>query len=604
MSTATVGMLLVFFIILVAFILFVTEPVPIDVTAIGIMVMLIILGPWTGVSPQEGVSGFSNPATLTILAMMILSEGVRRTGAIQRLEKIVASLTGESEHKQLGATVGLVGPLSGIINNTAAVAVLLPMVSDLAHENGTSPSKLLIPLSYASMAGGMLTLIGTSTNLLASDVAGRLATDYPSLHTFSMFEFTHLGLVVFLVTGVYLLTIGYWLAPSHVTPRSTLETAQKEEFLTEVIVGEQSPFVDSTIREALEAVDLEANVTQLIRDGDYHREPKLSMTIREGDTFTIRLTEDAVRTLHGIEGVEFVPEVTPPGGFDALGPGETLVEIVVTAGSDLVGETVESSRFQNRYQTAVLAIRRGGETAYERFPEYHIRPGDLLLIESDPDTVDRLADDPNVIVAGELALQQFRSSKLPIAVGIVLSVVGVAALGILPIMVAALGGVPVMIVAGIIKPAEAYDAVQWDVIFLLAGVIPLGKALSETGGADLLGMLVVSTADFLPVIAVLGLFYLLTAAVTNLISNQASVVLLIPVAVDAAAQLNANAFAFVLAVTFAASTAFISPVGYQTNLFVYGPGGYEFSDYIRVGGPLQVILAVVTTLGIAVFWGL
>ena len=597
-------MLLVFFIILVAFILFVTEPVPIDVTAIGIMVMLIILGPWTGVSPQEGVSGFSNPATLTILAMMILSEGVRRTGAIQRLEQIVASFTGESEHKQLGATVGLVGPLSGIINNTAAVAVLLPMVSDLAHENGTSPSKLLIPLSYASMAGGMLTLIGTSTNLLASDVAGRLATDYPSLHTFSMFEFTHLGLVVFLVTGVYLLTIGYWLAPSHVTPRSTLETAQKEEFLTEVIVGEQSPFVDSTIREALEAVDLEANVTQLIRDGDYHREPKLSMTIREGDTFTIRLTEDAVRTLHGIEGVEFVPEVTPPGGFDALGPGETLVEIVVTAGSDLVGETVESSRFQNRYQTAVLAIRRGGETAYERFPEYHIRPGDLLLIESDPDTVDRLADDPNVIVAGELALQQFRSSKLPIAVGIVLSVVGVAALGILPIMVAALGGVPVMIVAGIIKPAEAYDAVQWDVIFLLAGVIPLGKALSETGGADLLGMLVVSTADFLPVIAVLGLFYLLTAAVTNLISNQASVVLLIPVAVDAAAQLNANAFAFVLAVTFAASTAFISPVGYQTNLFVYGPGGYEFSDYIRVGGPLQVILAVVTTLGIAVFWGL
>ncbi|MEF8977096.1 MAG: SLC13 family permease, partial [Halapricum sp.] len=542
--------------------------------------------------------------TITILAMMILSEGVRRTGAIQRLKKIVASFTGESEHKQLGATVGLVGPLSGIINNTAAVAVLLPMVSDLAHEHGTSPSKLLIPLSYASMAGGMLTLIGTSTNLLASDVAGRLATDYPSLHAFSMFEFTHLGLVVFLVTAIYLLTVGYWLAPSHVTPRSELETAQKEEFLTEVIVGEESPFVGLTLQEALEAVEFEANVTQLIRDGDYHREPKLSMTIREGDTFTIRLTEDALRTLHGVEGIEFVPEVTPPGGFDALGPEQTLVEIVVTAGSDLVGETIESSRFQDQYQTAVLAIRRGGETAYERLTEYRIRPGDLLLIESDPDTVDRLADDPNVIVAGELDLQQFRSSKLPIAVGVVLSVVGMAALGILPIMVAALGGVLVMIVAGIIKPAEAYDAVQWDVIFLLAGVIPLGRALSETGGADLLSTLVVSTADFLPTIAVLGLFYLLTAAITNLISNQASVVLLIPVAVDAAAKLNANAFAFVLAVTFAASTAFMSPVGYQTNLFVYGPGGYDFRDYIRVGGPLQVILAVVTTLGIAAFWGL
>ena len=604
MFAVTVGTVLVFLLILVALVLFVTEPVPIDVTAIGIMVTLMILGPWTGISPREGISGFSNPATITILAMMILSEGVRRTGAIQRLEKTVAAYTGESEHKQLGATIGLVGPLSGIINNTAAVAVLLPMVSDLAHENGTSPSKLLIPLSYASMAGGMLTLIGTSTNLLASDVASRLAPDHPSLHAFSMFEFTHLGLVVFLVTGVYLLTIGYWLAPSHVTPRSKLETTQKEEFLTEVIVSEESPFVNSTIREALEEVDFEANVTQLIRDDGYHREPRLSTTIREGDTFTIRLTEDALRTLHEIEGIEFLPEVMPPGGLGALGPGQTLSEIVVTAGSDLIGETVESSRFQEQYQTAVLAIRRGGETAYERLTEYRIRPGDLLLIESEPGTVDRLADDPNVIVAGELALQQFRSSKLPIAVGIVLSVVGAAALGLLPIMVAALAGVMVMLVTGIVKPAEAYEAVQWDVIFLLAGVIPLGRALSETGGANLLGSIIVTTADFLPAVAVLGLFYLLTVAMTNLISNQASVVLLIPVAVDAAAQLNARAFAFVLAVTFAASTAFLSPVGYQTNLFVYGPGGYEFRDYARVGGPLQVILAVVTTLGIAVFWGL
>lgn len=603
MAAEIVGLVLVFLIILVALVLFVTEPVPIDVTALGILVTLIILGPWTGISPREGVSGFSNPATITILAMMILSEGVRRTGAIQRLEKMVASYTGESEHKQLGATIGLVGPLSGMINNTAAVAVLLPMVSDLAHENGTSPSKLLLALSYASMAGGMLTLIGTSTNLLASDVASRLSVDYPSLHSFSMFEFTHLGIVVFLVTAGYLLTVGFWLAPSHVTPRSTLETAQKEEFLTEVIVGEGSPLVGSTIQKALEAVEFEANVTQLIREGTYYREPQLSMTIQDGDTLTIRLTEDALQTLHDIAGIEFVPEVTPPGGLDALGPEQRLVEVVVTSGSDLVGETVESSEFQDQYQTAVLAIRRGGETAYERLTEYRIRPGDLLLIESDPATVDRLADEPNVIVAGELDLQEFRSSKLPLAIAIVLSVVGVAALGILPVMVAALAGVIVMLVADIVKPAEAYEAVQWDVIFLLAGVIPLGQALSETGGAELLGTLVASTASFLPTIAVLGLFYLLTALMTNLISNQASVVLLIPVAADTAARLNVNAFAFVLAVTFAASTAFMTPVGYQTNLFVYGPGGYDFTDYVRVGGPLQVMLAVVTTLGIAVLWG-
>jgi di/tricarboxylate transporter len=502
-------------------------------------------------------------------------------------------------HKQIGATIGTVGPLSGLINNTAAVAILLPMVSDIAHEYGTSPSKLLLPLSYASMAGGMLTLIGTSTNLLASSVSADLIG-----RRFGMFEFTHLGVVVFLVTAAYLLTVGYWLTPSHVTPRSDRPRTQEEEFLTEVAVEAGSPLVGSTIEEALERLDFDANVTQLIRGGEYIREPRLSTRISVGDVFTVRLTEDALRRLRNVEDVTLVPEAMADTDLEALGPGQTLVEVVITAGSDLVGETVESADFQEAYRTAVLAIRRGGETAYERLGQFTLRPGDLLLIESDEDTVDRLSDDPNVIVAGELDRQRFRTGKLPIAIGVVLAVVSLAALRVLPIMVAALAGVVAMIVAGVVKPAEAYEAVQWDVIFLLAGVIPLGKALSETGGADLLGEFVVSTGSFLPAVAVLGLFYLLTALMTNLISNQASVVLLIPVAVDAASRLGADAFPFVLAVTFAASTAFMTPVGYQTNLFVYGPGGYEFGDFLRVGAPLQLLLAVVTTLGIAAFWGL
>ena len=599
MTSVSVGALLVFLIILVALILFVTEPVPIDVTALGVMVALMVLGPWTQISPSEGVSGFANSATITILAMMILSEGVRRTGVIQRIQATVAALTGENVHKQLGATIGIVGPLSGVINNTAAVAILLPMVSDLAHENRTSPSKLLLPLSYASMAGGMLTLIGTSTNLLASSISGELIG-----RPFSMFEFTHLGVLVFGTCAAYLLTVGYWLTPAHVVPRSERTSTQQEVFLTEVIVGADSPFVGLTLEEALGRVDFEANVTQIIRDGDYRREPPLSTRIEAGDTFTIRLTEDALQTLFDVEGIDLVPDVATEADLQTLKPDETLVEIVVTTGSDLVGETIESAGLQDFYRAAVLAIRRGAETAHERLTDYTLRPGDVLLIESKAETVDRLANDPNVLVAGELDLQRFRSSKMPVAVATVLGVVGLAAFGVLPVMVSALGGVVVMIATGVVKAAEAYEAVQWDVIFLLAGVIPLGKALSATGGADLLGHVIVSSADVLPSVLVLGLFYLLTALMTNLISNQASVVLLLPVAVDAAARLGVNPFAFVLAVTFAASTAFMSPVGYQTNLFVYGPGGYDFGDYVRVGGPLQLLLAVVTTLGIAAFWGL
>ncbi|WP_263819144.1 SLC13 family permease [Salinibacter sp.] len=599
MPSVSAGALLVFLIILVALILFVTEPVPVDVTALGVMVTLMVLRPWTGISPSEGVSGFSNAATITILAMMILSEGVRRTGVIQRIQSIVSSYTGANVHKQLGATIGLAGPLSGIINNTAAVAILLPMVSDLAHENRTSPSKLLLPLSYASMAGGMLTLIGTSTNLLASSISGELIGQ-----SFSMFEFTHLGLIVFGACALYLLTVGYWLAPSHVIPRSERESTRQDVFLTEVTVGDESPFVGQALEEALDRVDFEANVTQLIRDGGHRREPPLSTMIQAGDAFTIRLTEDALRTLFDVDGIDLVPDVATEADLQTLGPDETLVEIVVTSGSDLVGETIASAGLQDFYRAAVLALRRGAETAHERLTDFALRPGDVLLIESKAETVDRLANDPNVLVAGELELQRFRSAKLPLAVGTVLAVVGLAAFGVLPIMVAALGGVVVMIATGVVKAAEAYEAVQWDVIFLLAGVIPLGKALSKTGGAELLGALLVSSADVLPTVLVLGLFYLLTALMTNLISNQASVVLLLPVAVDVATRLGANPFAFVLTVTFAASTAFMSPVGYQTNLFVYGPGGYDFGDYVRVGGPLQLLLAVVTTLGIVAFWGL
>lgn len=594
----TTGTFLVFLLILVAFVLFFFEPVPIDVTALGIMVLLIILGPWTGISPQEGVAGFANPATLTILAMMVLSEGVRRTGAIQHLETKVSSYTGNNTYKQLGATIGTVGPLSAVINNTAAVAILLPMVSDLAHKNRTSPSKLLLPLSYASMLGGMLTLIGTSTNLLASAISSDLIG-----RPFSMFEFTHLGLVVFAFGTVYLFTIGHRLAPSHITPRSKLETTEKEEFLTEIIIGKHSNFPGLTIQEALERVNFEANITQLIRKGDYHREPPLSTEIREGDVFTIRLTKDALRILLDLEGVDLVPEVTSEKEMETLGPGQTLIEIVLTAGSDLVGETIGTAGFRDRFGATVLAIRRGGQIVYERLTQFSLQPGDMLLIESREESVDRLANDTNVIVAGELALQKFRSSKLLLAIGIVLGVVLIASLGVLSIMVAAFAGVVLMMTTGVLKPSEAYEAIQWDIIFLLAGVIPLGKALSETGGAQLISDVIVSAASVAPTIFILGLFYVVTAVMTNLISNQASVVLLLPVAVEVSQQLGTNDFAFVLAVTFAASTAFMTPVGYQTNLFVYGPGGYRFSDYLRVGGPLQLLMAIVTTAGIAFFWG-
>ena len=618
----TPAMAFVFCLILAALVLFATEVVPVDVTAIAVMVALLAVEPVTAtfvdlnllarplyvlhqsgddISPlAQGLSGFASTATITVLAMFILSDGVQRTGIVQLLGAKLATLTGDSETKQLGATVGLVGPISGFINNTAAVAILLPMVTDIAHEGNISPSKLLLPLSYASMFGGMLTLIGTSTNILASQLSAELLG-----RPFSMFEFTQLGIVVTIVGTVYLLTVGRWLVPGRIQPREDLtDEFEMADYLTEVVVREDSPIVGQTVQEALEVTDLDVDVVQLVRDRRTFLEPLGPKVVREGDVFALRTDRDTLVELLDLDGLDVVADTVDDAELERASDQQNLIELVVAPGSSLVGETLASSNFRNRYDASVLALRRGRELFRQRMDRVRLKVGDTLLVQGTVDSIDRLDVNRDFIVAQEVERPDYRKSKIPVAVGIVAAVVGVAALTQVHIVVSALAGALAMVLSGCLRPQELYDAVQWDVIFLLAGVIPLGIALQVTGGADLIADLFVLAAPGLPAILVLGLMYVVTALLTNIISNNASVVLMIPVAVEAATQLNANAFAFVLAVTFAASTAFMTPVGYQTNLLVYGPGGYRFTDYLKVGAPLQAVFAVVTTLGIAYFWGL
>lgn len=592
--------MVVFAIILIALILFATEPVPVDITAIGIMVALMVLGPLTGITPEDGLSGFASPATVTVLAMFILSYGIQRTGVIQMLGAWIGGYTRESESRQLFATVGIVGPISGFINNTAAVAILLPMVTDLAHKGRTSPSKLLIPLSYASMFGGMLTVIGTSTSILASDLSGRLL-DRP----FTMFEFTQLGAIVTVVGVVYLLTIGRFLLPERIKPEEDLtEEYEMAEYLTEVVVRDDSPIIGQTVQEALKETEFDVDLIQLIRNDAVFLEPLGPKMIQAGDIFAVRTDRRTLVQLIDAEGLDLLPEIkVTDEELEKIGEGRNLIEVVIAPSSALVGESLSTANFRQRYDATVLALRRGGELIRQRMDNSPLHVGDTLLVQATAESINRLSQNRNFIVAQEVERPDYRESKIPIAVGIVTGVVALAALGVVPIVVSALGGAVAMVATGCLRPPEVYEAVQWDVIFLLAGVIPLGIAMERTGAAKLLADLIVMSADVLPAIGVLAVFYIGTALLTNIISNNASVVLMIPVAIQAAGDIGANAFSFVLAVTFAASTAFMTPVGYQTNLMVYSPGGYRFMDYVKVGGPLQLLLTVVTTLGIVALWG-
>ncbi len=605
--------LAVFTLIGLALVLFVTEVIPNDVTAIGVIITLAVLGPIIGFTPRNAISGFASTATITIVAMYILSAGIQNTGLVERLGVYLADFTQGDETRALLATVGTTGPIAGFINNTPVVAVFIPMISDLAEQSGVSPSKLLLPLSYAAILGGTLTLIGTSTNILASDFARQLI---PGRSGIGMFEFTKLGAVILIVGLVYLLTIGQRLTPARIPAGvDFVEEFDLTDHLVQVQVRVGSPIVGLPIDVVEDQIDEPVDILQLRRDGETYAAPYSDQYIEAGDVLVVHGTLQAVnRWQESSDLRQLVREDVTDATFDDAPTNNVLAKGIVPKESAYVGETLAEARLEEFHKTTVLAIRRGDELIRENLETVVLKPGDLLLVRLPPEAIDYFGDSGDLLVADERMYDRLAeaevnelaplSPKTPIAIGIMAGVVGAAALNLLSIVIAALAGVFAMFVTGCLSPADGYDAVSWNIIFLLAGVIPLGLAMETTGGAALIAEGLVSTQAYIPLVGVLLLFVLLTGFLSNVITPVATVVLMIPIAVDAALRLGADPFAFLLAVMFASATSFMTPVGYQTNLMVYGPGGYKFIDFLKVGGPLQLLLALVTTGGIVVFWGL
>ncbi len=669
------GALVVFGLIAVALVLFVTEMIPNDVTAIGIIVSLAALEPVTGVGTRDAISGFASTATITIVAMYMLSAGIQKTGLVQRLGIVLARFTKGSETRALAATIATTGPIAGFINNTPVVAIFIPMITELAEKIGVSPSKLLLPLSYAAILGGTLTLIGTSTNLLANEFAVDLLEREP----LGIFEFSALGLVVLAVGLAYLMTVGRWLTPARIPADADLvEEFDLEDHLSEVRVTSQSPAIGLTVGELESRTDAQVRVLQLRREREHPVEktgtvleydadledgsPTLErdeQRLRVDDGAAMETSKPAHRNTADLEGAapdddptdesfvavrtdqrisagdvlivhgtlqavnQFVETHTfrqlsrspvTEESFDESESADILAKAIVPTDSSFVGKTLAENRLRDVYGTTVLAVRREGELLRTDLGELRLAPGDLLLLQTVPESITYFTDAQRLVVVEEDAFDWLLeddvdeiaplSPKTPITVAIMAGVVGAAALNVVSIVIAALAGVFCMVVTGCLSTTDAYDAVSWNIVFLLAGVIPLGIALEATGGSQVIAAALVSTADVLPLVAVLLLFYIVTGLLANVITPVATVVLMIPIAVDAAASLGASQFSFLLAVMFASATSFMTPVGYQTNLMVYGPGGYTFGDFVKVGGPLQLLLAFVTTAGIVLIWGI
>ncbi len=594
------GIIFMILFLMFLIIMFIIEPIRIDLIALSIPVILVFTNFWTNVSPAEAISGFSSSATVTIGSMFIISAGVEKSGIIQALGDKIYKWTGDSDFKLLFYIILFAGIIAGFINNTPVVALFIPLVIGISKRKNSSPSKFLIPLSFAAMMGGLTTLIGTSTNILASDILARRTGE-----GFSMFEFTHLGLLVLFIGAIYILFIGRKILPERIKAEAEVtEKFNMGEYLTKTIIRENSPLIGKTLKEAENKMDFDLNIIQLNRGGEKFLKPLNNKIIEEGDHLIVRTDPKNLVQLIKTHRMEIISETPTRESLNIKEESQNLVEIVLPFGSFLEGQTLKEVNFLENYDCDILAIRQGEDLTHKKMGNIILKAGNVLLLSAGKNTIERLRKDRGFIVSSELDNKEYRPSKVFTSLSILAGVILLAAFNIVPIAISSLGGVIAMIITKTLKPVEVSEAINWNVIFLLAGLIPLGIAMANTGTAEFMASQLLRLEGVLSPLLFLMVFYLLTVIFANLIGNNASVILMLPIALDAATQLGLNPMAFALTVTFAASSAFLTPMSYQTNMMVYGPGGYKFQDFFWTGLPLQLILLVVVPLLINLFWGL
>ena len=581
---------LVSLIVLAAIVLFATEHLSVDVVALLVLGALLVTGL---VTPAEGISGFSSPATVTVAAMFVLSAGLKRTGALAALgQALIRHAKNETVLLVLVMTgVALVSPF---INNTAAVAVFLPLVTGAAASRNISSSRLLIPLSFASQFAGVCTLIGTSTNLLVSSIAAD-----SGVGAFGMFEFTKLGLIMVAAGMVYFLVVGRWLLPKRRAAPLT-ETYSLGEYITELRVGNGSPLLDKSVREAKLGETHDITVLEILR-GEHRIWFPMDEPLREGDVLLVRGSVKELFKLKNSLGLELEPEFKLQQRKLA-GDETELVEVLLAPQSRLAGRTLKNLDFHWRYKSIVLALHRRGTVLREQLASVPLRAGDALLLLGPGADIARLRDDDNFLVLEPRRDVVLNRRRAPVALGIVGLVVALAGFEVLPIVATALLGCAAMVLTRCLRAEDAYRAIEWKVIMLLAGILPLGLALEKTGAACVLVDHALGFARGADPVVVLAALYLLTAALTEFMSNNAAAVLLAPVAISTAVKLGLDPKPFLIAVTFAASTSFATPIGYQTNTMVYNAGGYRFSDFLKVGIPLNLMFCALAAYFIPKFW--
>jgi len=567
-----------------------------EVTGLLAMALLIVGGV---LKPGEAVAGFGSPALITLMGLFALSAGLFRSGGLDRLRELIGSDAIRSPKRMIALMVGAVGPVSAFVPNTPIVASLLPVVESWCQRRRISPSKVLLPLSFATVLGGTLTLLGSSVNLLASEVSDKLG--YGAL---GLFSFTPIGICVWLVGGVVMVLLADRFLPDRGTDDDDLiANLSSSGYLTEVKIPQGSQLIGQSLHSCRLQRRFDVDVLELHRDSERFLPPLADRTLALGDRLLLRCSREDVLRQQPDHTVVLAPTPEEPGMPDQQDK-QRMVEVLLPSGSALAGDCLRDLRFRQRYNATVLALRRGNEVVRESLGRAQLREGDVLLLQGPKDAIRGLQDNNDLVVLEQLEKDLPTVSRKGLALLIAALVILLPSFEIIPLVASVLLGTVAMVASGCLRPGELQRAIRLDVILLLGSLASFSVALEKTGLAAAFAKALLLGLDNWPVYGALLVVFLFTTLLTEVMSNAATVAMLIPIAGQLALGLQQPPLAFIYAVLFGASQSFLSPVGYQTNLMVFGPGRYKFLDIARYGFPLTIAMTLVVPFLICRWFGI
>ncbi len=590
--------IIVLIVIVVAVTLFATEWLSVDLVSMLIMLSLVISGV---ISAEEGLSGFSNAATITVAFMFVLSYALLKTGSLQRVGPLLSKVFRSNYNLGLLLMIVVIGIFSAFINNTPIVAMFIPVMVSVGKMADISPSKLLIPLSYASIFGGTCTLIGTSTNVLVSGIAVN-----SGLEGFSMFYFAPIGLVFLSVGALYIFLFGKKLLPDRRTDQGLTERFGMRDYITQIEILSGSEFIGQRIMDTILVKEMSLDVMETRRGKSVFTLPAGDFQVEEGDILKVRCNIEKIKELKDRLRVALNSSAVKIGDSEGQEANTTILELVITSGSEFAGKSLKEMDFRRRFRAVPLAILHREEVLHENLHEVELKPGDVVLTEIKSHRVDSLkkmemSQDSPFIILSEEGVIEFDKQKFVIVLSVIVGVIGLAAFNVLPIAISAALGAFALVLTRTINMRELYQSIEWKIVFLLAGALSLGVAMQNSGLAGLLSDTLIGSLGVFGPVAILSGLYFTTSILTELMSNNATAALIAPIAITTAEKMDVSPYPFLIAVMLAASASFMTPIGYQTNTMVYSAGQYKFKDFFRVGVWLNLLFWVLATLLIPVF---